>query len=298
MSNTISLSYIVATKNKLPYLKQGLEKLIAQKKSDEEILVVDGASTDGTKEYLEELKLEGKIDNYVSEPDYCESHALNKLFLKARGTLIKIITDDDAYHFQTINKCKEFMLSHPDIDILGMEGGSVKHATPNKLVVLRVAGYVDNYRKWKRDHTPFEFAGLGIMFRRASLPILGFWDLSFKNADAEYTFRSTAGPAKLAWCLSPAFVFIRTLEGVTLNNQERMFDETIRLRKFYLNEDPASQTKIAIKNILRNMKRILLLQKKIIPDGYSTPWKKLYIESEEWLIQKNKGREVKFLWNK
>ena len=94
MADNITLSYIIATRNKLPYLKTGLKKLIAAKKPDEEILVADGASTDGTKEYLEELKKEGKIDFYLSEPDYAESHALNKLFLLANGTLIKIINDD------------------------------------------------------------------------------------------------------------------------------------------------------------------------------------------------------------
>ena len=80
-----NLSYIIATKNKLPYLKIALEKLIANKKEGEEILVADGASTDGTKEYIEELERAGKIDFYISEPDYAESHALNKLFLKAQG---------------------------------------------------------------------------------------------------------------------------------------------------------------------------------------------------------------------
>ena len=64
MSRT--LSYVTATKNKLPYIKIGLGKLIAAKKSDEEILVADGASTDGTAEYLAELKAAGKIDYFVS----------------------------------------------------------------------------------------------------------------------------------------------------------------------------------------------------------------------------------------
>src|SRR3990167_8862320 len=125
--NPIQLSYITATKNKLPYLKLGLEKVIAQKKPDEEILIADGGSTDGTREYLAELKVQGKIDYFVSEQDFGESHALNKLFLVAKGTLIKIINDDDAYYFPAIEACKEFMLAHSQIDILGMEGGSIKH---------------------------------------------------------------------------------------------------------------------------------------------------------------------------
>ena len=66
MVKNLNLSYIIATKNKLPYLKIALEKLIANKKEGEEILVADGASTDGTKEYIEELEHAGKIDFYIS----------------------------------------------------------------------------------------------------------------------------------------------------------------------------------------------------------------------------------------
>lgn len=290
-----TLSYVTATKNKLPYFKQGIEKLIAAKQPDEEILVADGASTDGTPEYLAELKAAGKIDWFVSEPDFAEAHALNKLFLAARGQVIKIINDDDAYYFPTIEACKNFMLGHPDIDVMGMEGGSCKHLTPERQIIKRVAGYEENYRKWKEDHTPFEFAVLGLMFRRSSLPFLGFWDLSFKNADAEYTFRTTAGPAKLAWCRNPGFVFIRTKEGVTMNNLKRMREEALRLRKFYLDEDPPSKLLIALKRPFRMMREFAYARKHRPANQSDGSWKDLYDEAEKWLAEQNRGKEFTFL---
>src|SRR3989344_7989206 len=155
MSN-INLSYLIVTRNKLTYLKNGLGKLILAKKPDEEILIADGGSTDGTKEYLAELKAQGKIDYFISEPDFGLAHALNKLFLVAKGTLIKIINDDDAYYFPAIEACKKFMLDHPKVDILGMEGGSVKHKTPSELYICQVAGYKDGWLKWSKDRTPFD----------------------------------------------------------------------------------------------------------------------------------------------
>ena|SRR3989344_379763 len=292
---TPNLSYLTVTKNKLPYFKIGIEKLIASKKPDEEILVADGASTDGTKEYLEELKKAGKIDFYLSEPDYAESHALNKLFLVAKGTLIKIINDDDAYYFPAIEASKKFMLEHQEIDILGMNGGSFKHDTPNTQVLRQVKGYEKNFMRWKKEGRPFEFAVLGLMFRRSALPLIGFWDLSFKNADAEFTFRATASKAKLAWCLSPAFVFIRTREGVTMNNMKRMREETLRLRKFYLNENPPSKILTAIKRPFRNFKERMAARNKVFNNSSGT-WRELYDEAERWLIAQNKNKKVEFLY--
>ena len=294
-ATTPTLSYIMATKNKLPYLKIGLEKLIATKQPDEEILVADGASTDGTKEYLEGLKQAGKIDFYLSEPDYAESHALNKLFLVARGTLIKIINDDDAYYYPAVAVCKEFMLQHPEIDFLGTEGGSFKHESPQHQTIRQVAGYMENFKKWKEAGTPFEFAVLGLMLRRSSLPLLGLWDPSFKNADAEFTFRATAGKAKLAWCLSPTFVFIRTKEGVTMNNLQRMRRETLKLRKFYLNENPPSALIVSIKRVLSTLRSKFAAKQNSSADSPET-WGGLYKEAETWLLQQNDGKETEFLF--
>mgnify|MGYP001560264958 CR=1 FL=1 len=264
--------------------------------------MADGATTDGTAEYLAELKAAGKIDYFVSEPDFAEGHALNKLFLAARGDIIKIIYDDDAYYFPAIEACRNFMLEHPEIDLLGTEGGSFKHKTPNQQIIRLGAGYEANYRKWKADHTPFEFAVLGIMFRRSSLHILGFWSVSFKNADAEYTFRATAGPANLAWCLNPTFVFIRTKEGVTMNNVKRMREETLRLRKFYLDEDGPSTLLSAIKGPLRVLRETVRartdkVQKKTSAsaDIHDGSWSQLYQEAEQWLIEKNRGKKFEFL---
>ena len=297
MESPIRLSYLIVTMNKLPYFKNGLKKLIAEKQNDEEIIIGDGNSTDGTKEYLEKMKTEGKIDDYTSEPDHCESPALNKLFLKARGEIIKIINDDDAYYYPIIRECKEFMLNHPEIDILGMEGGSYKHALSGELVLHKVAGYTENYKRWQKEHKPFEFAVLGLMFRRSSLPILGFWNLSFKNADAEYTFRSTAGPAVLAWCTNPAFVFIRTPEGVTMSNWDRMKKETSRLREFYLDEKKpplfVRETKALLRQFL-NWSGSRGLKSANSP----STWESLYKKGEKWLIEQNRNRKVEFLWSK
>ncbi len=294
----IELSYLTATKNKLPYLKKGLEKLIANKKEDEEILVADGGSIDGTKEYLEELKRAGKIDYFISEPDYGESHALNKLFLVARGTLIKIINDDDAYYYPAIQDCKAFMLAHPDVDMLGMGGGSFKHETPNKLVVRQVAGYEENYRKWQKDRTPFEFAVLGIMFRRSSLPVLGFWNLSFTMADTEYTFRVTAGKANVAWYAGSAFVYIKNQDGVTWVRRNRVAREVARLRKFYLNEGPENPIRTALRNLFHASQRWLTFWKNETPRDFPTPWSTLHDEAEAWLEKRNKEEKAEFLWNK
>jgi glycosyltransferase involved in cell wall biosynthesis len=81
----ITLSYVLTTFNKLEYLKVSLPNLLDNLKDDEEIVITDGGSSDGTSEYLEDLHSRGLIHQYVSEPDIGQAHGINKAILMATG---------------------------------------------------------------------------------------------------------------------------------------------------------------------------------------------------------------------
>lgn len=228
---TPSLSYVLTTRNKLPYLKHVLASLIEAKQPGEEILVADGASTDGTAEYLAELHAGGMIDFFVSEPDAGESHGFNKLLLKAQGELIKIVTDDDAFHATGIQACKDFMLTHPEIDLLNTDG--LKRSKRGDTYPSAPLAYAAEYEIWKQIHRPFSSCGLGIMIRRSSLPLVGLFDPSFVRADAEYTLRVTAGKAKVAWYAAPCYARLLNPHSNTHTQAKRYFAEGERLDAYY-----------------------------------------------------------------
>lgn len=292
--NEIRLSYLITTKNKLPYLKQAIRKLIEQKKDGEEIIVADGGSTDGTKEFLKSLKESGEIDNYISEQDYSEAHGLNKLFLMAKGTLMTIITDDDVFHYKTILFIKDFMLSHPEIDMTGANGGFKGQDTTKG---VRPFYYDQNYREWQKNRTPFSSCGLGIVFRRSSLPLLGLWNPAFKRSDAEFMLRNTSGKANIAWYTGHAYVNVSNSQSTSLVYMKKIKDETDRLNKFYLNKNPDSFIVEKIK-ILRNKIRSGSFGKKPSEDAFQAQWPKLSNDALKWLEEMNATGNPEFLWNK
>lgn len=300
MTNSSTLSYIITTKNKLPYLKNRLEKLLEQKKGDEEILIADGASTDGTKEYLKELKQTGQIDYFVSEPDYGISHALNKLLLIANGTLIKLISDDDVFHYPTIETCKNFMLAHPMIDMVTTESGSYNRTSQpfvneDPLRLVRALDYALYYRTWQKDHTPFSFCDLGSLLRRSSLPILGLYDPSFHAPDAEYSFRVTAGKASLAWYTGYSCVIISNPQSTSLTHRKKIKEANEKLNMFYLEKKPDSVI-VQKLNILRNILRNTASVKNNRPRGtFQEHWPELIKIAEKWLEIKNKQKTPEFL---
>jgi glycosyltransferase involved in cell wall biosynthesis len=300
--NTPALSYILATRNKLPYLRETLEKIISNRKGDEEILVADGQSTDGSQEYLTSLKREGKIDYYVSEKDHGVAHALNKLILNAHGELVKYMTDDDAFNFESIQKCKDFMLKHPEIDLTSAESGSLNdplrvERETDPLQIVRALDYTENYKEWQEDHTPFSFCDLSTMFRRSSLPVLGIYNLSFPGPDVEYSLRTTKSPARIAWYTGYASVNISNPQSVSIVHMKKTKRLTDKLYTFYFNKRSDLSIVAKLKALKNKIKSFSVPQEKSLPKNFTTEWPKLVFISEEWMRIKNTTGKPGFLWN-
>lgn len=76
---------------------QCLESVHNQKYKNYEHIIIDGASTDGTIDILEEYQNKGWI-TYYSEPDKGIYEAMNKGITKAQGDYIAFLNSDDYYH--------------------------------------------------------------------------------------------------------------------------------------------------------------------------------------------------------
>lgn len=89
-------SIITICWNNLPGLKRTYDSLRMQNEKDYEWLVIDGASTDGTKEFLEEL--DDPYLKYISEPDKGLYDAMNKGIDMAGGDYLVFMNSGDLFH--------------------------------------------------------------------------------------------------------------------------------------------------------------------------------------------------------
>ena len=88
------VSVICPTRNGAGHLRAAIDSVLKQDYPRIELIVIDGASTDGTLEILAEY---GGELRYVSEADLGQSDAINKGMDLAKGEILAWLNDDDQY---------------------------------------------------------------------------------------------------------------------------------------------------------------------------------------------------------
>jgi len=109
----MTFTIITPSYNMLPYLKLCHQSITDQNKVQFEHIVMDGNSTDGTQNWLQDQQLIHK-----SEPDSGMYDAINKGFAMASGDIIAYLNCDEQYLPGTLAAVDSYFESHPEVDIL------------------------------------------------------------------------------------------------------------------------------------------------------------------------------------
>jgi cellulose synthase/poly-beta-1,6-N-acetylglucosamine synthase-like glycosyltransferase len=108
------ISIITVSYNAIISIEETLKSIIGQTYDNFEYIIIDGGSTDGTKEILE--KYREYFSYYVSEPDQGIYHAMNKGVLKATGQFIYFIgADDTLIGDSVLNTVSKFLLDEDKV---------------------------------------------------------------------------------------------------------------------------------------------------------------------------------------
>jgi glycosyltransferase involved in cell wall biosynthesis len=93
-----TVSVVIGVRNGVATLQRCLDSIAAQDWRSRETIVVDGASTDGTRELAERNAARGGIDRLISEPDRGIYEAWNKAIRCSRGRWLSFLGCDDVFH--------------------------------------------------------------------------------------------------------------------------------------------------------------------------------------------------------
>ena len=236
----MKVNIITASYNRKGTIGEAIYSVLEQDYPDIEYLIVDGASTDGTVEYIRELlqheASEGKTElirrharetRFFSEPDHGMYEALNKGMRRATGDVIGLVHSDDTLISQQIVsefvKCFDLTAA----DLVYGDGEFVDEKDPKKVMRLWVSG---RFRRWK---VRFGWLPLHptVYIRRAALNPDVLYDEQYRMAADTKFLIYYLHEYPLRICYLPLNVIRMRMGGLSTNpkHRRRMFLEDVKI---------------------------------------------------------------------
>lgn len=175
----MKISVITAVYNRVATIGEAVDSVRAQTWPNVEHVVIDGASTDGTRELLQARRDE--IAVLVSEPDKGIYDALNKGIAHATGDVIGLMHSDDLYADETVLADVAAAFADPRVDAVYGDLDYVAQGDTNKVIRRWRSGeYTPSMltRGWMPPHPT-------LYLRRQVIERWGAFDASYRIA-ADY----------------------------------------------------------------------------------------------------------------
>lgn len=122
MSNDLRISVVTPNYNGAIRLARSLNSVFTQDYTNFEYIVVDGASTDGSRDILESVS--DRLQGLFIEPDHGQYDAINKGFSRSTGDILCWLNSDDTYFPWTFRIVARIFRDFPEVDwITGVRSG-------------------------------------------------------------------------------------------------------------------------------------------------------------------------------
>lgn len=179
------ITVITVCYNRKATIEKAIKSVLEQNYHNIEYIIIDGNSTDGTKEIIASYR--DRISQYVSEPDKGMYDAINKGLQLATGDVVGLMhSDDEFYDEKVITKIAARFNDDSTIDGVYGDGVYVSNDTEERLIRNRIGGPF-SLQKVKSGWLPLHPT---VYLKKTIIDKYGVYNLDFKIAsDTEFLLR-------------------------------------------------------------------------------------------------------------
>jgi glycosyltransferase involved in cell wall biosynthesis len=254
------ITIVTIARNALADLQRTVESVRSQLDDATEYLIIDGASTDGTVEYLAAIDQRGIRS--VSEPDAGISDAMNKGIWMAKGEWVMHLHAGDTLLPGALSVLHQLVREYPTTDFIS-----------SPMVHIEDFGVVTSYSAPERLPKRMSVPHPGVLSRRQMLTALGGFDTALRNAmDYDLFLRAWKSGAQFVTTTVPVSCFAGG--GQSELSLWNTLWETRNIRRRVLNVAPTSATASVCALWVRGQVRIAL--KRIGVDGLVARYRKRF----------------------
>ena len=160
------VTIVTPSYNQGRFIRDTIESVLTQDYPNIEYIVMDAASTDETAEIVREYA--GRL-TFISEPDRGQSHAINKGFARARGSIVAWLNSDDVFLSGAVSAAVKAFREHPRAGVVYGEGYQIDE---DGTVVDRFP-HTQHFDRWKLLHASDYILQQTVFFRKAALDSVG-----------------------------------------------------------------------------------------------------------------------------
>lgn len=179
------ITIITVCYNRKKTIEKAMNSVLNQNYADIEYILIDGNSTDGTKEIIQSYQ--DRLSAFISEPDKGMYDAINKGIKLATGDVIGLMHSDDEFYDDTaISQIVDRFKADSSIEGVYGNGIYVSNDAEERLIRNRVCGFFSQSKVssgWLPLHPT-------VYLRKSVIDKYGAYDLNFKIAsDTEFLLR-------------------------------------------------------------------------------------------------------------
>jgi glycosyltransferase involved in cell wall biosynthesis len=222
------LSIITVNLNNSVGLRKTIESVLRQSFDDYEYIIIDGGSTDGSRDVIEEY--EDRIDFWVSEPDKGIYDGMNKGILHSNGEYLLFLNSGDYMVNDILEKIAPYLLDHY------IYSGSIFRIEKNGRMTIKTPHNVDMIKRL----STFMFYAIShqsTFIRKEVFDLIGLYGSEFKVISDQELFYKAIFLNNLSYSPLPEDLIISYYNTDGFSSQGNVVSlDKVKLMKYYLDE--------------------------------------------------------------